>query len=91
MTGLPRSPATARQKLVWAGLSVSATYVGSVVMANWASTHWSALLVGSLIVPAGTLWAGVTLTLRDLLHEALGTSGVLAAIVVGALPGTTGL
>jgi len=84
MTGLPRSAAEAAHGLVWSGLAVSAAYVGSVVMANWASTHWSAMLVGSLIVPAGTLWAGVTLTLRDLLHEALDTSGVVAAIVVGA-------
>jgi queuosine precursor transporter len=60
MTGLPR--AEAGRGLVWSGLAVSAAYVGSVVMANW---------------------AGVTLTLRDLLREALGTSGVLAAIVVG--------
>lgn len=84
MTGMLRSPADAGHGRLWSGLAVSAAYVGSVVMANWASTHWSALLVGSLIVPAGTLWGGVTLTLRDLLHEALGTSGVVAAIVVGA-------
>ncbi|MFD8497282.1 VUT family protein [Amycolatopsis sp. NPDC059657] len=84
MTGLPRSRAEAGHGLPWSGLAVSAAYGGSVVMANWASTHWSALLVGSLTVPAGTLWAGVTLTLRDLLHEALGTPGVLAAIVAGA-------
>ncbi|WP_436494257.1 VUT family protein [Actinokineospora sp. HUAS TT18] len=84
MTGLPRSRAEAGHGLLWSGLAVSAAYVGSVVIANWASTHWAALLVGSLIVPAGTLWAGVTLTLRDLLHEALGTPGVLAAIAVGA-------
>jgi hypothetical protein len=84
MTRLSRSPAAAGYGLVWSGLAVSAAYVGSVVMANWASTHWTALLIGSLIVPAGTLWAGVTLTLRDLLHETLGTSGVVAALVVGA-------
>src|SRR5437763_8387559 len=84
MTGLPRSRAEAGHGLLRSGPAVSAAYVGSVVMANWASTHWATLLVGSLIVPAGTLWAGVTLTLRDLLHEALGTTGVVAAIVVGA-------
>lgn len=61
-----------------------AVYVGSVVMANWASTHWAALLVGSLIVPAGTVWAGMTLTVRDLLHEAVGSRGVFLAIVAGA-------
>ncbi|MGQ0837560.1 VUT family protein [Actinokineospora sp.] len=76
-------PGAPAHRLVWSGL-VSAASVGSVVLANWASTHWSALLVGSLIVPAGTVWAGVTLTLRDLLHETLGTRGVLLAIVAGA-------
>lgn len=57
-------------------------YVGSVVMANWASTHWTPVLVGSLIVPAGTVLAGVTLILRDLLHETLGGRGVLVAITL---------
>lgn len=74
----------AAHRRAWPGLVVLATYVGSVVLANWASTHCAALLVGSLIVPAGTVWAGVTLTLRDLLHEAVGTRGVLAAILAGA-------
>jgi uncharacterized PurR-regulated membrane protein YhhQ (DUF165 family) len=69
--------------LAWSGLAVSTAYVGSVVIANWASTHWAVMLVGSLTVPAGTLWAGVTLTLRDLLHQALGARGVIAAIAVG--------
>jgi hypothetical protein len=63
---------------------VLAAYVGTIVTANWASTHWSALLVGAVAVPAGTLWAGVTFTLRDLLHECLGLRGVLAAIAAGA-------
>jgi uncharacterized PurR-regulated membrane protein YhhQ (DUF165 family) len=84
MTAPLRSRAEAGHALLWSGLAVSAAYVGSVVMANWASTHWAALLIGSLIVPAGTVWAGMTLTLRDLLHETLGASGVVAAIVVGA-------
>ncbi|GAA0626593.1 hypothetical protein GCM10010174_52680 [Kutzneria viridogrisea] len=63
---------------------VLAAYVGTIVTANWASTHWSALLVGAVAVPAGTLWAGVTFTLRDLLHECLGGRGVLGAIAAGA-------
>jgi uncharacterized PurR-regulated membrane protein YhhQ (DUF165 family) len=84
-----RLPVTAVRGFVSSGLAVSAGYVGSVVMANWASTQWAALLVGSLIVPAGTLWAGATLTLRDLLHEAVGMRGVIAAIAIGA--GLSGL
>lgn len=40
-------------------------YVGAVVAANWASTHCPAAHLGSLIGPAGTVWAGFTFTLRD--------------------------
>lgn len=95
MTTWPRAPETATRfareltsapahRIACLRLMVLATYVGSVVMANWASTQWAALHVGSLIVPAGTVWAGVTLTLRDLLHETFGHQGVVVAIVVGA-------
>lgn len=59
-------------------------YVGTIVVANWASTHRPALHVGLLVVPAGTLWAGATFTLRDLLHGLLGARAVAVAIVVGA-------
>lgn len=59
-------------------------YVGSVVMANVASTQWTAIRLGSLAVPAGTWWAGITLNARDVLYEAIGRQGVHAAIVVGA-------
>jgi uncharacterized PurR-regulated membrane protein YhhQ (DUF165 family) len=75
--------ATAR-RVTGVSLVVLAGYVGTIVTANWASTHWSALLVGAVAVPAGTLSAGVTFSLRDLLHECLGPRGVLAAIAVGA-------
>jgi uncharacterized PurR-regulated membrane protein YhhQ (DUF165 family) len=68
-----------------AGAVVLLAYVGAVVLANVASTHWAPLLVGTVGVPAGTLWAGVTLTLRDLLHEALGPRGVTVAIALGAV------
>jgi hypothetical protein len=47
---------------------VAAAYVITVVTANWASPHWSALVLGSLVIPAGTLWAGIAFTVRDLLH-----------------------
>jgi queuosine precursor transporter len=58
-------------------------YVGTIVVANWASTRCPALHVGPLLVPAGTLWAGATFTLRDLLHDALGARGVAVAIAIG--------
>lgn len=72
------------RRITGRGRAVMVAYIGTVVAANWASTHWPAVLVGSLVVPAGTLWAGVTFTLRDLLHDALGGRGVAAAIAVGA-------
>jgi uncharacterized PurR-regulated membrane protein YhhQ (DUF165 family) len=65
-------------------LLVVAAYVGTVVIANFASTSLPAVILGSLVIPAGTLWAGVTFTLRDLLHESLGVPGVSAAVVIGA-------
>lgn len=67
-----------------AGLFLAVAYVGTVVTANWASMRWPAVVLGPLVVPAGTMWSGVTFTLRDLLHEALGAGGVIAGISVGA-------
>lgn len=58
-------------------------YVGTIVAANWASTHCPAVHLGPLIVPAGTVWAGFTFTLRDLLHDTLSARGLVAAIMVG--------
>lgn len=75
--------ATAR-RVTGLSLLVMAAYVGTIVAANWASTHSGALLFGAVLVPAGTLWAGVTLTLRDVLHETVGGRGVAVAISVGA-------
>lgn len=63
---------------------VVAAYVGNIVLANWTTTHWNPLEFGAIAVPAGTLWAGLVFTLRDLLHEALGGRGVLGAIAAGA-------
>jgi uncharacterized PurR-regulated membrane protein YhhQ (DUF165 family) len=79
-----RSGGATGRRVTGVSLVVLGAYVGTIVTANWASTHWSALLVGAVVVPAGTLWAGVTFTLRDLLHECLGGRGVLAAIAAGA-------
>lgn len=68
--------------LAW-GLLI-AGYASTIVSANWASTFLPAITFGLLIIPIGTLAAGLTLTLRDLLHEALGLPGVTAAVVVGS-------
>lgn len=92
MTTTPEHPLTRRgsrrndrltRVVSGAGFMVAVAYVGSVVTANWASTYWPALVLEPFVVPAGTLWAGVTFTLRDLLHETLGTPGVAAGVVVG--------
>ncbi|MEV0675923.1 VUT family protein [Actinosynnema sp. NPDC050436] len=59
-------------------------YLLSVLAANLASTAWPAMLVAGMSVPAGTLFAGMGLTVRDLLHETLGTRGVAMGIVTAA-------
>ncbi|WP_309117565.1 VUT family protein [Saccharothrix sp.] len=65
-------------------LLTTLAYLASVFAANWTSTHWPPLTVTGLVVPAGTLFAGATLALRDLIHETLGTVGLTAALLAGA-------
>jgi uncharacterized PurR-regulated membrane protein YhhQ (DUF165 family) len=59
-------------------------YLLSVVAANIASVHWPPLVAVGLIVPAGTVFAGMSLTARDLVHDTLGAHGVAAGIAAGA-------
>lgn len=66
------------------GVTAMTAYLLSVVAANVTAIHWPPLIIGGLAVPAGTVFAGVCLTLRDLLHDALGRHGVAIAITVGA-------
>lgn len=66
------------------GVVVVAWYLFSVVAANVASVHLAPLVVGGLVVPAGTLFAGACLTARDMLHDTLGPRWVAAGILVGA-------
>jgi uncharacterized PurR-regulated membrane protein YhhQ (DUF165 family) len=66
------------------GVVVAAWYLFSVVAANVASVHLAPLNVGGLVVPAGTLFAGASLTARDMVHETLGPRWVAAGIFVGA-------
>lgn len=64
-------------------------FVAGVVTANWAAAHLGLLHVWfGLLVPAGTLFAGVVLVARDLLHRTAGQSWrqwVFTAIAVGAV------
>lgn len=69
----------------WTGPVVVVGYTGSILAANLATTAWPALAIGALSIPAGTLFAGLTFTLRDLLHDRFGPRGVLAAIALGSL------
>lgn len=72
---------------VWHTVSAAtamAVYLLSVVAANVASTHWAPLVIGGLVIPAGTVFAGATLTLRDLVHDTHGIRGVAAGIAAGA-------
>jgi uncharacterized PurR-regulated membrane protein YhhQ (DUF165 family) len=82
---LPPASRLGWPRAIWLRLVVVAAYVASIVVANVASTHWPPLLIGTLVVPAGTVWAGLTLSLRDALHETVGGRGVWAAIGFGAL------
>lgn len=66
------------------GMVVVAWYSFSVAAANVASVHLAPLVVGGLVVPAGTLFAGACLTARDMLHDTLGPRWVAAGIPVGA-------
>lgn len=59
-------------------------YLFTVVAANIASVHWPPLVIGGLLVPAGTVFAGASLTARDLVHDMIGARGAAAGIVAGA-------
>lgn len=60
-------------------------FVGTVVLANWLVVRFGLVPAGfGLLVPAGTYAAGLSLSLRDLLHEAGGLRWVIGAIATGA-------
>lgn len=75
---------TASKRSTLLGATAAAGYLLSVVAANTASVHWPPLTIGGLLVPAGTLFAGTCLTARDLLHDVLGTRGVVTGVLAGA-------
>ena len=66
--------------MIWLAL-----YVLSIVAANVTLAVIGIVPVGfGLMAPAGVLWAGIALTLRDLVHDALGRWWAVGAIVAGA-------
>jgi queuosine precursor transporter len=61
-------------------------YVLSIVAANATLALVGLVPVGfGLLAPAGVLWAGVALTLRDVIQERLGRRAVFGAVVAGAV------
>jgi uncharacterized PurR-regulated membrane protein YhhQ (DUF165 family) len=66
-------------------ITLFATFVGTVVAANWALNHYGLVPVGfGLEAPAGVYSAGLAFGLRDALHETGGRRWVFAAIATGA-------
>ena len=64
----------------WLGL-----YALSIVAANASLALFGLIPVGcGLVAPAGVLWAGLSLTLRDLVQDRLGRWPVVGAILFGA-------
>jgi len=79
-----RARAVTRWRPVVFPATATIGYLLSVVAANIASVHWPPLVIGGLLVPAGTVFAGISLTTRDLVHDKLGARGVVAGITAGA-------
>lgn len=81
--GTIAGPAASPRRVV-SGVAVLAGYLVAVVAANIASVHLPLWTVGGMLVPAGTLFVGAALTLRDLVHDRCGARGVTAGILAGA-------
>jgi uncharacterized PurR-regulated membrane protein YhhQ (DUF165 family) len=67
------------------GIIALATYILTIVAANWAIATFGMVGVGfGLLAPAGVYFAGVSFTLRDAVQETLGRRWAVGAILVGA-------
>lgn len=74
-----------RVKLILAAL-VTMAYIGTIFAANWALQKWGIVDVGlGMQATAGVYFAGLSLTLRDGVHELAGRRVVFAAILAGAI------
>jgi uncharacterized PurR-regulated membrane protein YhhQ (DUF165 family) len=68
------------------GIIALATYILTIVAANWAIATFGMVGVGfGLLAPAGVYFAGLAFTLRDAVQETLGRRWAVGAIAVGAL------
>jgi queuosine precursor transporter len=60
-------------------------YLATIVAANWAINTFGPVPVWfGLMAPAGVYFAGLALTLRDIVQDQLGRRAVVIAVVVGA-------
>lgn len=65
---------------------VTVAYIGTIFAANWALNKWGIVDVGlGMQATAGVYFAGLSLTLRDGVHELAGRKVVFGAILVGAI------
>lgn len=61
-------------------------YIGTIFAANWAIATIGFVPVGlGLTAPAGVMFAGLALALRDLVQDTLGRPATIIAIIAGAL------
>jgi uncharacterized PurR-regulated membrane protein YhhQ (DUF165 family) len=90
----PAAQAATRQRQV-VGTALAIAYVLTILLANYAITHWGRApafpdgpytwpVWPGIEAPSGVLFAGLAFTLRDLTQEWLGRKVVFLAIVVGA-------
>lgn len=68
-----------------AAAPIAAVYLGSIIVANYVTTHYGFVPVGfGEVATAGTFAAGAALVVRDLLQDTVGRVGVALLILVGA-------
>lgn len=62
-----------------------ATYLATIVAANWATAHYGFVPVGlGLMATAGTYAAGLAFVARDAVQDTAGRLGAIAALAAGA-------
>lgn len=83
-TSTPLIENTPRTRAV--GFGAAAALLVSVVLANYATTHYGLVPVGfGFVATAGTYLAGLTFVVRDALQDAAGKRVTVAVIAAGAV------
>ncbi len=59
-------------------------FLGCILTANYATTHWGMVPIGLGLVSAGTFAAGLALLARDVVQDVAGRRAVVVLIVIGA-------